>query len=377
MGQAKGERKQGMIREGKIGVREATCLITIAITNRVFFTSPGLLAKTLGTTGWYMTLISAAFGALGFTPIYLLLKRYPGKNLIEIFQIVFGKIISLPFLILLVLLFTLNAAIMLREFAEVMKVYVLPLTPITYTMSILVLFVAVASILGLESMARFSSFIAVMLLIGFGSVLALSSGEYKLHRLAPILGYGLGGTIVTGMQRSTVYADAIILAVVAGSMQGVSHIKKAGYSSITLSGIFISLSFVAFTLTFPYYSAAEITAPMYHMVALIDYGRFLQRLEAIFLFVWNISTFVSVAINFYAGASTYCKTFRIQDARPVIIPLAILTFALAMVPKDISEVAMGYVQNIRQYGWTGFFLPPAAALLVSMLRKKGGETSNA
>jgi spore germination protein (amino acid permease) len=360
-----------MIQEGKIGVREAVCLITIAITTRVFFTSPGLLAKNLGTTGWYMTLISALFGAVGFTFVYLLLKKYPRKDLIEVFEAVFGRYIALPFLILLAFMFVINAAIMLREFAEVMKVYVFDLTPITYIMGIFILFVAIVSILGFESIARFSSFIGIILLVAFGVVLVLSSGNYEIHRLAPILGKGLDRSIITGMLRSTVYADAIILAVMAGSMQGLSHIKKAGYLSIAISGILISISFVAFTLTFPYYAAAEITAPMYHMVSLIDYGRFFQRLEAIFLFIWNISTFVSVSINFYAGASTYCKTFRIQDTRPVIVPLAIITFALAMVPKDISEVALGYVQTIRQYGWTGFFIPPFIALIVSIFRKKG------
>jgi spore germination protein KB len=366
-----------MIKEGKIGVKEAVSLITIAITTKVFFTSPGLIAKTLGTTGWYMTLISAIFGAIGFTFVYLLLKKYPGKDLIEVFEAVFGRIIALPYLVFLAFMFVLNAAIMLREFAEVMKVYVFPLTPINYIMALFILFVALASILGLESISRFSAFISTILLIAFGAVLVLASRDYEFHRFAPILGYGLGKTVITGIMRSTVYSDVIILAVLAGSLQGLSHIKKAGYMSIAFSGILISLSFVAFTLSYPYYSAAEITSPMYQLVSLIDYGRFLQRLESIFLFVWNIATFVSVAINFYAGASTYCKTFRIQDARPVIIPLGILTFALAMIPRDISEVAMGYVQTIRQYGWTVFFIPPVIALLVSMFRKKEGKIKNA
>lgn len=366
-----------MIKEGKIGVREAVSLIAITMTNRVFFTSPGVLAKSLGTSGWYMTLISALFGAIGFTFAYLLLKKYPGKNLIEIFEAVFGRYIALAFIILLVFMLLSNASIMLREFAEVMKVYVFSLTPITYIMGIFILVAAIVSILGLEPIARFSAFAGVILLITFIIVLVLSSQNYKIHRLAPILGYGLDRTIITGMMRSTIYADAIILAVVAGSMQGLNHIKKAGYLSITISGILVAMSLAAFTLSFPYYTAAEITAPMYQLVTLIDYGRFVQRMEAIFLFVWNIATFISVTINFYAAASTYCKAFRIQDIRPVIVPLAILAFTLAMIPKDISELTFGYVNTIRSYGWIGFFIPPVLALFVSMFRKKGGETKNA
>jgi spore germination protein (amino acid permease) len=366
-----------VIREGKIGVKEATSLITISIVSRIFFTSPGLLAKNLGTAAWYMTLISALFGAIGFTFVCLLLKKYPGKDLIEVFEAVFGRYIALFFLILLTFMFIINASLIVREFAEVMKAYIFPLSPITYVIGILMLFVTIVCILGFESISRFSAFISIVLLIVFGIVLALASGSYEFHRLAPMLGYGLGKTVITGMLRCGVYADPIILAVLAGSMQGLGHIKKAGYLSIAISAILGSLSFLAFTMTFPYFSAAEITSPMYQMVTLIDYGRFVQRTEAIFLFLWNITTFVAVAINLYAGASVYCKTFRIQDTRPVIIPLAILTFTIAMLPKDVSELTAVYIQTLRQYGWAGYFIPPVIALFISIFRKKEDKISNA
>lgn len=366
-----------MIKEGKFGTQEAVCLITITITAKIFFTSPGVLAEILGTSNWYMTLLSAATATVGFTFIYLLLKRFPGKNIVEAFEASLGRFWGFVFSFLLTLLFMINASAIVREFVEVLKVYVLPLTTISFLVGTFVATVAVVSFLGLETIARFAKLSAYVLLISFIAVLILASQKYEIFRLFPFFGYGLAKTIQHGLVRSSFYGEVLILAVVAGSLQGAKYIKKAGYMSLVLSGILVSSALLAFTLAFPYYTGAEITAPMYQLTAMIDYGRFLQRLEPIFLFIWFISSFVSVTAMFYTVASLYCKMFRIQDMRPTIFPFAIVLFTVAMIPSDITTVATGYIHKSREYGWIILYIPPFIALIVANIRKKGGEKRNA
>ena len=171
--------------------------------------------------------------------------------------------------------------------------------------------------------------------------------------------------------------EVLILAVVAGSLQGTKYVKKAGYLSLVLSGILVSSALLAFTLTFPYYTGAEITAPMYQLTAMIDYGRFLQRLEPIFLFIWFVSSFISVTTIFYTSASLYCKIFRIQDMRPIIFPFATILYTIAIVPGDITTVATGYIHRSREYGWTILYIPPLIALIMAIVKKKEVKNKNA
>ncbi|MGE5632789.1 MAG: GerAB/ArcD/ProY family transporter [Caulobacteraceae bacterium] len=366
-----------MIKEGKFGTHEAVCLVTIIITAKMFFTSPGILADILGTATWYMTLLSAATAAVGFTFIYLLLKRFPGKNIVEAFEASLGRFCGFIFSFLLVLLFMLNASAIVREFVEVLKVYVLPLTPISFLIGIFVAVVTVVSFLGLEAIARYAKLSSYILLASFITVLILASQKYETFRMFPIFGHGLAKTIQHGLARSSFYGEVLILAVVADSLQGTKYIKKAGYLSLVLSGILVSSALLAFTLTFPYYTGAEITAPMYQLTAMIDYGRFLQRLEPIFLFIWFVSSFLSVTAIFYTSASLYCKIFRIQDMRPIIFPFAIIFFTVAMIPSDITTVATGYIHRSREYGWTILYIPPLIALIMAIVRKKEVEKQNA
>lgn len=362
-----------MIKEGRFGPQEAICLTTTTIAIKMFYTSSAMVASIVGTAGWYMTLISASVAAIGFSFLYLLLKRFPGKDIVEILEITLGRLFGFIFSAILALLMILIAVIRVREFTEVLKVYILPLTPTTFILILFMGAVVVQNILGLEVIARFSKLMVYAMLLGFFIVLILGQQNYSIHRLFPILGYGLDKTLYHGIIRSSAYGEVIILGVFAGSLQGNKYIKKAGYISLALSAFFISIGFLAFNLTFPYYTATEVTSPMYEMATLIDYGQFLQRIEPIFLFIWSIGSLLSVSVVFYSFVTVYCKMFRIQDTKPVILSASIIVFTLAAAKEDISNVTFGNVQNLRNYGGLFFYIPPLISLISAKLRNKGGS----
>lgn len=364
-----------MIKEGKFGVQETIALITISITSNIFFSSPGVLVRFVGPATWYLTLISAAVAIIGFTFIYFLLKRFPGKDIVEIFELSMGKIAGFIFSAILAVWLVFYGSVRLREFAEVLRVYVLPLSPCKYIILIFMAVITTLCFLGLEPIARFAKLAAYVLLFGLIVVLVLSFQNYEFHRLFPILGNGIRDTLFHGVRRSSVYGEVIILAVFGSSLQGTSHIKKSGYISLILSGLLISACLLGITLAFSYYVAQEMTSPMYELTALIDYGRFFSRLDPIFLFIWIISSMIAVSILFYSAISAYCKMFRIQKIRPVILPFAIIAFCAAAAPSDIVSVVFGLVQQTREYGWIVFFVLPLVALIVAKVRRKGANSN--
>jgi spore germination protein KB len=343
----------------------------------VFFTSPSQLASIVGTAAWYTTIISTAAALVGFTFVYLLLKRYEGKNIVEIFEINYGRIISLPVSGIIALYFLFSVALGIREFTDVLKIYALPLTSMPAIILIFVAAVTVLCIVGLESIARLSKLFAYVLLAGLLIVLILSVQNYEFYRLFPIGGYGIGNTVLHGLTRSSFYGEVLILAVIAGSLQGINHIRKAGYTSLAISGLLTATCLLAFTLAFPYFVASETTSAMYELAAIIDYGRFLQRLDPIFFLVWNISSFIFITVSFYTFISIYCKIFRFGDTKPAILPAAVILISIALIPEDIGEIAMGYVQSSREWGWTIIYLIPFITLIISRLRKGGVEGRNA
>lgn len=366
-----------MIKEGKFGVQEAVCVLVITMMSKIFFTSPSVVMKTVGTAGWYMTLISACTATIGFTFVYLLLKRFPGKNIMQAYDLALGRFWGFVFSLVLFSIILLTASANIREFAEVLKVYVLPLSPPSFIIGFICAVFVLAAFLGLESIARVSKLFAWVLLLGLLTVLALSTQNYSLYRIFPIFGYGIGTTVYNGILRSSAYGDLIIIAIFADSLQGIKHVKKAGYLSFAITGVLTAAILLTFTMAFPYHTGREITAPMYLLTSLIDYGGFFKRLEPIFLFVWNTISTISSTVLFYMALTVYCHMFRIQDKKPLIMPFAIVLFSLTMIPKGMAFLVTCYIQALRMYGWIMFFLPPLAALLIAKIRKKKGDTKNA
>ncbi|MDD3704854.1 MAG: endospore germination permease [Clostridiaceae bacterium] len=364
-----------MIKEGKFGVQEAICLTWITIVSKVFFSSPAVLARLIGSTGWYATLISAAVALLGFSFIYLLLKRFPDKGIVEIFDIAFGRVIGFIISCILGLYMLFITVARTSELSGFLRVYVAPQSPNWFIIGIFVVCIYTLSILGLESIARLSKLLIYPLLLGFLTVLLLGVQNYDFNNLFPAFGYGLDKIAYNGILRSSVYGEVIILAIFAKSFQGARFIKKEGIIGISLSAAIISLSLLCCSLTFPYYIEQEITSPMYELSTLIDYGRFVQRVEAIFLYVWIMSNFISATVVFYSFMSIFCYTFRIPDKKPIIIGSCIILYTVSLMHKNIISIILGYISIIRNFGSLPLFVLPLITLIAVMIRKKGENTN--
>jgi len=204
----------------------------------------------------------------------------------------------------------------------------------------------------------------------------LSVTNFVPKHLYPIGGYGLLNTLVHGLLRCSAYGEVALVGIIASSLQGIKEIKRIGYISLLLSGIFISVSVLAFNLVFPYTVSQELTSPMYDMAALISIGGFLQRLDPIFLFLWNFATFTEVSLLFYSSMMVYCHIFNISDKRPIIMPMVTLLFAISFIPESISVLVIGVVQTLRNLGGVFYFVPSILVLIIAVIRKKKGEGYN-
>ncbi len=361
-----------MIKEGKIGVQEAVCLVVIATGNRVFFSAPAIVAQFSGTAGWYMSLVSNITSIIFFSFIYLLLKRFPGKNILEIFNIVLGSFLGFICAFVYTSSFLVASGILLREFLEILRSFDLPNTPSGVLSTAMIIVVVAAAFLGLETIARSAKLWIFFALFMYFLLFILSVQNFKFSNLFPVLGYGIGNTVFEGITRSSAYSEVIILAVLAGSLQGAKHIKKAGYISLCISGLLVTVGILCIQLVFPYYTLQEQIAPLYTLATLIRYGNFFQRLDPAFLILWLIITIISTSIVFYCAVSSFCKTFRLQDRRPVIMPMAVLLFTVTTIPRDLPSVIYKYIEILRIFPVYVFYVFPAAVLTLAVILKKKG-----
>ena len=365
-----------MLKEGKFGLQEAVCLATIAIASKVFYTSPGTVFQIVGTSGWYMTIVSALTAMAGFAFVLVLLRRFPGKGLAEIFELSLGRIPGFFICAFFSFLFLQESATLVREFADVLRTYTFPETPTGLIVATMVLTVSVSVAFGLESLARVAKLAGYLILACFVLVLVLATQEYRLGNIFPILGYGLDKTVLTGLKRSSYYGSVVLLAFIAPSLQNLKSVKKAGLIALAISGAVVSSALLCILLIFPYNIGQELTDPMYALARMVKYGYFFSRIDILFIFIWIVASVICMSVLLYMSTSIFCKAFRLTALKPVVLPMTILLFALAMLPRDLSTVIHKSVEGSRSFNWIYYFGLPLVALVTAAIRgKKGGEAN--
>lgn len=365
-----------MSSEGNFGTYEAICLTTLLMINKIFYTSVSGIVEILGTAAWYGTIISCIVTLFFFYLLYLLMKRFPGHNITQIFEIVLGKfvgkIVTLSFCSYMVYF----SASTLREFIEMIKVYNLPYTPPSFLIFTFLIVSSIIAYYGLEGIARISAIVFIPIILGMIIILLLNIHYYDLDYLKPFLGYGMKKTVVTGTLRSSAYDEIIILAIIINSI-GLKSFKKAGVLSIIITGITFTVNLICYLMAFSYTMGRENLSGLFQLSIIIYINRFIQRLESIFLFIWVVSSLIAVSIAFYIAISLYCKAFKISNHRPIILQFAFLTFMVALLPKNISEVIEINIKFLRQYSMLFVYTVPIIVLIFAIIFKKKGDITNA
>jgi spore germination protein (amino acid permease) len=362
-----------MIKEGKFGTLEAISLTTLVLITKAFYTSIRVLIVETSTAAWYATLISCAVSIILFLFVYLLMKRFPGKDLVCIFDLVTGRFIGKILSLIFCGYFIYYSGSNIREFVEMIKAYILPYTQPSFIIFIMVGIAIVYAFIGLEGIARMAYHAIYFVLICVLLILILPFPFYNADYLFPIAGYGFVNTAIQGFWRGSAYSDVIFLAFIINSIYGVKNFRKIGVISLVISGVTISLTIICGLMAFEYPQANENMSSLYQLSRIIYFNRFFQRVESIFIFIWVMASIITVSLAFYISVSIFCKAFKVPKHGPTLFPLAFITFMVSLLPQSLSETIEKNIIFIRQYSMLITYLIPILVLLIAVIRGKKGD----
>ncbi|MCC9294091.1 endospore germination permease [Clostridium sp. MT-14] len=362
--------------EGNIGLFQAVSLVVLAIINKIFYSSAAAIVQRVGTAAWYSTLGSCIISLVFFCIIYMLMKRFPGMNLIQIFDEVVGKFLGKILGMILCAYCVFYAGSNLREFVDMIKIYNLPQTPPSFIMGCILLVSMLITYFGFKGLGQLCGICLVPVILGLVLVFSMAYPIYNFNHLKPYLGYGIIKTLKSEFLRSSSYSEFIILFVVTDSLRDLKEIKKAGIISIIFSGIVFMFCFMFYLASFNYAFGEENISGIFELSKTIYFNRFIQRVETIFLMTWVIPSMITTAIAFYICISIYCKIYNIKDHKPLLLPFAFLVFVVAIIPKNIMELISINLALIREYSmFINYFIPTAVLIIAILLKRKGGNSN--
>ncbi|HOM02526.1 MAG TPA: endospore germination permease [Acetivibrio sp.] len=366
--------------EGKVifGKREAISILLVLICNQLILGFPSIMSNSVGSAGWIMTIYVSIITLCLFLIMAKLYSAFEGKDLLDIGEFVGGNIIRIIVGLLVVIDTVFLISIKLREYTEHIKIISFTQSPVSFITLFFTLGMIISVYYGIEPLVRSASIVVPVVAVGIIIVVAGSVKNFEFSNIMPILGTGPYDIFVGGLPRISIYSGLLPLFFIPPFMGGYKDIKEIGILAIIISSVVLTLGILAYLLVFPYPTSANSVLPFFELSRVLEYGRFFQRIESVFLLTWSLAGMIYLSSGLYFIVYVFSKTFRLKYYRPLIIPFTLIIFASSLIPKSLIEIM--YIDNkiIRYYSWIITFGMTLILLVIARLvkRKKRGMAKN-
>lgn len=361
-----------MIRQGHLGVYELTALLALATGSRIFLSITEVMAKIGLSAGWMIPLFSMIFFLPSFYVYYRLLQIYPGESVVVIIERVWGRWLAAPILLVVWLNVMMIGALTVRQFTETFITITLPQTPISVLLAVELSLAAYASYMGLEVIGRTAFLMAPWIIIAILVILAGLIPYSNPRYLLPLWGAGLPKLLLNGALRSSLFLEILAIGVFAPALRRHKDLLAIGTITTFITGLLYALVTALIMMSTSLSRTERIPYPLYFMARQIYFGRFLQRMEALFIIIWFIVSASALFLTFHTAVTIVAQGLSLPFYQPLCIPTAIIMFALALMPSSFVAARNWDAGYQRQYGGL-IIIGMVITYLVALLRKRWGE----
>lgn len=352
----------------KIGNIEAIFLIVTIMINHIILNLPKSLLNTTGSSSLlnivFVTLIALCIVYL----ISKILKYFPSMDILDISEFLGGKILKYIIGILFMIYFLFSTSIFLRSFCESVKIIYFPRTPVILLILLFIIGMILCNRLGIHSIIRANLIFIPVVLFTIIFIFFANLDNFTVQRMFPLFGNGISSTFFSGISNLFAFGGISLLYFIPPSLKDSKEFKKIAITSVLLSGIWLLFSIATLLFIFPSIITTNEILPLYLASRFIEFGRFFQRLDAVFLLVWIISvmSYLSILLTFIV--SIFRKVTTFQYPYIIIYGSALIIFLLSLIPQNYAQIYFLETTIYQYFVLIVNFIISLAILLLAALK---------
>lgn len=354
---------------GKMGIAECLAMVFAMTFARIFLTTPARTLMAHASAAWASGLLLGIEAIAMLIVINRLFRNQPG-DLLQAAEVYLGQAGKWLIGLYYTVAFLAGAVLLNRQFTENTLLTALPNIDFTVVLLVYGLTAAILLYFGLEPMCRAVYIIMPFGLAGLAFVLIALIPYYDYHGLFPLQGRGLGVLFSKSLLAGGINMACVAPALLAGTF----HDRKTWFSGsmigTSMSVVAKALSILVFTLVFGTAVGQERVLPFFELSRLVYLGRFVQRIEALFIVFWVISGIFAVALHIYVGSYLFTRLFGLPSMRPIIPVMVILVASLSALPTDVAAVIEIEAKLDNTLFNGGLYGIPLVLLLLSLWKGK-------
>lgn len=328
--------------------------------------------QQIGAGGAVINIVILSIIMLIAVKITMSLCRFMGSiNLLEMCRENLGGFSKTVLGILAVIFIIISLSNAVTEFSELTKVIAFKTAPPLFLILFFVLIVLFAArsrltaVLGVFSVL--TPIIIIMLVLLF--LTSIRYGDIK--NLFPVFGNSFNDTFVKGIRNISIYSDFILL-LLSGTVLDKSEVKGVTRSieiSALIGAVLNIVTVLMITLCTAYPFSKDISNPLYHIIEIVYYGRFFQRVDGFYMLTAVLTglLYISYLSNILIGISGDLLKIKNTKSLGFLYALAIMLLSYALSDRYINDRLNSYMPVLSVV--FGIILPLALMLIIGCIYK--------
>jgi len=361
-----------MDRQDKLSNLQILILISSTIIGVGVLSLPRSATEKVLVDGGLATFLAGMVAVLLTLVLTLLSYRFPQKTIVEFSGLLIGRVPAFFFVLLIIGYTTIVSGVVLRIFADSLKILLLENTPLEIIMVTMLILVIYLIQNGISAIAKICETFFPLIIVALGLVILLNYPEFRPIELRPMLSKGVL-PVLKGLPN--LLLSFLGFEIVLFLFPFVKEIKPKKTMIFTLVGtliptiVYTFLVFVAIGV----YGVNTITKLTYPTVSLAKNihfpGDFAERFDIFFMIFWILAAFTSLAVYYYISIFATARLFRLRNYRPFIFILLPGIYLLGILPQNLIHIER--LAQLSTYMGSAVIGISLLLYLIALIRRKG------
>lgn len=333
-----------MQEKGIISTNQFVWMLFILITSVSAIQIPGMLIMQAGRDAW-LSVIGGWFLDVLLALVYAYMGiRFPGQNFVQYSITILGKYVGRIVGILFPLFFLLVCTLLMRGLSQLINAFFLPSTPFEVIMISGFIVVGYAARKGIEVIARVTEVLGPLYILSTVIVVLLVSPYVEMDRLKPQFDHGVYPFLIGSPFILTFFGICIIMAMFIPLCNRPENGFLAKFIAVSLGALFVGTIVILSVAVFGYEQAQNMYAPGLELTRMINIGRFLERLEIIWMMIATGAGVIASANLLWAFSLGISQIVGLRTYKPLVYPAALIALILGLTSFDSNMEQMSFVQ---------------------------------
>ncbi|TCM95856.1 spore germination protein KB [Paenibacillus sp. BK033] len=357
-----------------ISTLQTVALIQSAITPTLVLAIPSVMVSIAHHDAWISGIIAAIAGMIMALGIAMICKANKGQLFVEWMESSFGRPIGMAVGLLIGIYYFNTFCVIVRAFADFVSDIVLDSTPLFMLTIMMVIVTAFIVLQGIEAIARSAFIVLIMILIVIPVSVFVLYTDIGFERLIPVFDTSMIRMAIASFPPVGLMSEVAILLLISPYMKNpASGMKASVIGTLLGSAQLVIIILLALTI-FGQQLVPLMSYAFVNVMAIVEVGEFLERIEVFTVSVWFLTMYVKLAMFLFASVHCIFHSLRLRSERHAVIGLSVLAIVTSAGewPQNMESSFMATMVNMPVLLIMNIVLPILIAfgLLVTSGRRK-------